>query len=104
VVVVADERGQRAEARCDLVEHVAVGGARHVLLEPGDAQPGAAPDRAGVGRQVAGDHLQQAGLAGPVAADEGDALARLDAQVGRVEEREVAEGEGDAVEREKRQG
>ena len=59
--------------------------------------PGAAPDRAAVGRDFAGDDFQQAGFAGAVPADERNALARLDAQIGGFEERQVTERERDRI-------
>ena len=42
--------------------------------------PGRAPDRPAVGRNLSGNHLEQARLAGAVAADEADALAGIDPQ------------------------
>ena len=51
--------------------------------------PGCAPHRAAIGRQLAAQDLQQRGLAGAVAADDGDALAGLDLQRRR---RRAAEG------------
>ena len=53
---------------------------------------------AGVGWDLAGDHFQQAGLAGPVPADERDALSRLDAKIRRFEERQVTERERNRIE------
>src|SRR5215510_13815088 len=47
---------------------------------PGDV-PVEQPDRAGIGCDLAGDQVEQRGLAGPVGADDQAALARLDRQV-----------------------
>ena len=41
----------------------------------------------------AGEHAQQRGLAGAVAANESDAFADLDAQLGPIEQRVIAKGE-----------
>ena len=57
--------------------------------------PGASHTLPSSGARAALDDAQQARLAGAVAADEADALARLDHQVGVVEERHVAVGEAD---------
>ncbi len=81
LVVLGDERAELAETGRDLVEHGAIAGAGHVLVEPrrpgGRARARSCPRPAA----FAGDDPQQARLAGAVAADERDALAGLDAQV-----------------------
>ena len=76
-----------------------VRGERHVLHEPRDAQRRLPPDRAGVGRHFAADDLQQRRLAGAVAADDRHALARRRSAATRVEQRQMAEGDGYGVER-----
>src|SRR5258708_28639363 len=94
MVVGGDERAQRPKPRRHFVEDRAVArGGRHFLIEPRDAQPGRAPDRAAVQRNLAGNGLQKTGLAAAVAADERNPLSRLDAQVRVLEERQMAEGE-----------
>ena len=106
MVVRGHELAERAQSARHLVEDGPIPGVaggvvvvrQHVLLEPRDAQAGRAPDRSGVGRGLARDHFQQARLARAVAADERDALARLDAKIGRLEKRQVTEGQGDGVE------
>ncbi len=60
------------ELQSRLQAHLAVIGARHAL-----------------------DQLQQRGFAGAVAADEADALARFDDEIGVIEERHMAVGERD---------
>ena len=49
VVIVGDERAELAEARRDFVEDRAIAGRGNVLIEPRDAQPRLAPDRAASG-------------------------------------------------------
>ena len=97
VVILRDERAELAQAGGDFVEDRAIRRAGDVLIETRDAQPGRPPDRSAVGRDLAGDHLEQARLARPVAADEADALARLDAKAGVLEEGQVAERKRDAI-------
>ena len=79
-------------------------GQRHVLDEPRDAQSGLTPHRPRVGRQLAADDLQQRRLAGAVAADDRHPLAGVDLQRHIVEQRQMAEGEGDVIERDDGQG
>src|SRR5262249_57266925 len=50
-----------------------------MLLEGCDREPRAEPDRAGVGRQAAGQHVDQRGLAAAVRSDDADAVAATDA-------------------------
>ena len=75
-----------------------IGGERHVLHQPGDAQAGLRPDDAAVRRLIAADDLQQRRLARAVAADQADALARLDLQRHVVEQGQVTEGDRDMIE------
>src|SRR5581483_5373663 len=49
------------------------------------------PDRAGIGREVPGEEVEQRGLAGPVRPDQGPALARSEAQVDAVDGADPAE-------------
>jgi hypothetical protein len=58
-----------------------------------ELEPGLAPHPAVVGREIAGDDLEQARLAGAVAPDEADPLARLDREARPIEQRDVAVGE-----------
>ena len=68
---------------------------RHVLGDQRHLQPLLAVDLAAVGRQLAGDQLQQGRLAGAVAPQQAEPLARLDLQVDAVEQRRAAEGHAD---------
>ena len=97
MVILRDERPERPEPGRHLVEDSAVGGPWHVLIEPRHPQPRSPPDRSAVRRDVAGNDLEQARFAGPVATEQADALARFDPQAGVVEKWEVAEGKRDAV-------
>ena len=62
--------------------------------------PGARQIDPAVGRRLARDDAQQRRLAGPVAADQADALARLDPEIGVLHERQVSKGQRDVIERE----
>ena len=64
-----------------------------LLLDQHDAQAVLARDLAVVERDPARDDLQQRRLAGAVAADQADALAVVDREVGAVEQRVQAVGE-----------
>ena len=65
---------------------------------------GMAEDLAVLRLDQAGGDLQQRRLAGAVAADQRDAVAGRDRKFGAVEQRRAAEGQHDAVERQKRRG
>ena len=78
-------------------------GKRGLLGDEGEPRARREADQAVVGARRALDDLQQARLAGAVAADEADALARLDHQVGVVEQRHVPVGERDGGELEEGQ-
>jgi hypothetical protein len=97
MVVVGDQRAQRAEAFGDDVEHRLGRGERHVLLEAGHDDAGLAPHRSRVRRDGACDDLEQRRLAGAVAADDRDALAGIDLEGHAIEERQVAEGDGNGI-------
>src|SRR4051794_41128380 len=58
---------------------------RHVLREAADAQRRLMPDRAVLGRELTADDPEQRRLAGAIAADDADTLARfhLQARVGK---------------------
>ena len=64
----------------------AIGVERHVLVEARCFQRRLTPDRAGIRLQIAVHDSEQRRLARAVAADHGDALARLDLQRDAVEE------------------
>src|SRR5690606_18460844 len=69
-----------------------------LLFGGGHAQAGGARDLAVVRLGAAIEQAQQRRLAGAVAADQADALAGLDGEVGVVEQRVVAVGQLDAGE------
>ena len=62
----------------DLVEDSAGADERHVLIEPRHSNPRRAPDGATVRGHLAADDLEQARLAGAVAANERDTLTGVD--------------------------
>ena len=67
-----------------------------MLVERGDRDVGAEPHGAAVGRQRAGQQIDQRGLAAAVRADDADAVAALDADREIAHDRAVAVGLGDA--------
>ena len=71
-----------------------------VLIERRDARAGPDPHLAAVRQGQAADQPHQGGFAGPVAADDTDALARLDLQRGVIEQRKGAESETCVIEAE----
>ncbi len=75
----------RAKAGADHRIDRAADVARHVLRQLGHAQAIAAFHLARVGAQLAGQHLQQRGLAGAVAADEAQPVAFFHHQVGPLQ-------------------
>ena len=77
-------RGVASEIRC--------------LFQITDGRGGMAEDLARLGLDEAGRDLHQRRLAGTVAADKADAVARLDLQAGTRQQRCAAEGEMDVVE------
>ena len=73
----------------------------HQLVQVGDAGAAAQRHRAGVGVLVAGQHRQQRRLARAVGADQADARARAELEVGAVEDQPAAEGLRDAAQRQR---
>jgi hypothetical protein len=61
-------------------------------------------DVAAVQREVADDRAQQRGLAGAVAPDQADAPARIDREVGAVQNRAATEANGGTGDDEERHG
>ena len=86
---------KRVDEIGDGLEDGLPGGEGGLLRDARELQPGRGEEIALVGPGLAAHDAKQARLAGAVAADEPDALARLDHQVGMVEERDVPVGEGD---------
>ena len=79
----------------DHVEHGGVLVQLGFLLDGGHAQARAASDVAIVGQGPAIEQPEQRGLAGAVAADQADAFAGLDGEVGMVQQRVMAVGQLD---------
>ena len=70
-------------------------------VDPGD-RSAVEPDLAGIGVEVAGDHAEDAGLAGAVRADDADGVAGLDDERQVLGDRDLAEPLRDVVELEQR--
>jgi hypothetical protein len=75
---------------------------RHLLRDFGDAPARRHRELAGVGAQPRGDQREQRRLAGAIAADEADLLARLDGEAGAVEDELGATAKGELAENEHR--
>ena len=71
--------------------------ARRLLRHVADARDARHGDRAHVGREVAGDDLQQRRLAGAVAADEADLVAGRNARGRPVEDRPALDAVAEVV-------
>ena len=78
--------------------------AGRLLRDGRDAGAGGEADVAAVQRHLAGDRAQQRGLAGAVAADQADAAARVDREVGAVQDGAATQADGGAGDDEKRHG
>ena len=72
--------------------------ARRLLLDAAEPHLPRHRDRAGIGRKIAGDHVEQSGLAGAVAADEADMRAFRQSGGRFVEEDTRPEPEGQFIE------
>ena len=88
---------QFTEAIGDDVEHRAGGAMWHFLLQAGDAHALLHADFPVIGLVIAGQQLEQGGFAGAVAADQGDAFARLDRQFGLFQQQRAADAEVDVL-------
>ena len=71
------------------------GAGRGFLRYGGEAGARRQADISPVEREVAGDGAQQGGFAGAVAADQADAAAGIDREVGGIKESAAAEADGD---------
>ena len=98
VVELGQHRALLAQAAGDHVEDLARGIGGHFLLQARDAQAVLAADFAVVGRRSPVEQAQQRGLAGAVAADDGDALAGVDGEVDVFEQEGAADAEVDRLE------
>ena len=68
-----------------------------VLGEEGDPRLGALDDLARIRGDIAAEHLQEGGLAGPVPAQKADPFARFDRERRPVQEKRSAETHGDIM-------
>jgi hypothetical protein len=82
--------------------HGTIRGQRYILDEPGDAHAGLSQHRTGIRGQIAAQDLQQRRLAAAVAADYGNALPRIDLEIGFIEQWQMSKREGNTVERDER--
>ena len=98
LVVLVQQRGLRAETGGNGIEYRSVRIEFRLLRHQRELQFRLAPDLAVVERNFTADDFEQARLARAVAADQADALAALDHQIGMVEQRDVAECEASAIE------
>gem|GEM_PF-3185630 len=93
--------GQQLLRRADTFRHRledAVAGLKlRLLRHVGQLQARGTPHLPGIGLALARDDFQQARLAGAIAADQADALARLDHQRGAIEQRPVPIGQFESV-------
>ena len=103
-VVRGHERSQLAEAVGHFVEHGSIALARNVLLEPRDTHAWCAPDGAMVRFNFPREHAQQSRLPGPVPPDQTDAFARVDPEIGAIQQRQVTECVGQVLEGQKGHG
>jgi len=92
-VVFDEQASDGAESRGDRFVHGAAGLEGGLLLDRCEREAGRAPHAPVVRLRAALDELQQARLAGAVAADEAHALAGLEDEVGAIEQRDMAESE-----------
>ena len=102
VVVRQHEIAQAAETLGYDVEDREMGRERHVLVQPGHAQVWLAPDRPRIRRLLTAQDAQQRRLAAAVPAKYAHPFAGFYLRAGLVDERQVAECEGNPVEREQR--
>ena len=97
VVVIGQQRAEFAQSGRDHVEHAAGRVLRHFLFEPGDAAAAFDPHLAVIRLEFAGQQFQQGRLAGAVAADQGNALARFDGEVDAFQQQGAADAVVDAL-------
>ena len=90
VVVLGQQAAGLGQPRRHHVVDGLLVGARQGLLQPGQAGAGPQPAFAGIQRDFPGQHPQQGGLAGPVAAQQANFFPARNAHVHPVQENQVA--------------
>ena len=98
VMVAREQSAELAESLRDDVEHAAARVLRYFLRELGHAHAALRAHLAIVGLDLAGEQAQQRRFAFAVAADDADALARLDRQIDVFEQKRAADAVVDALE------
>ena len=93
-----EQRAAFAVGGEDNVEQ-AVGAARRFLQKTADAGALAHGDGAGFRRKIAGDDIEERGLAGAVAADQADAAARGHPHRGVVDQQASGDADGEVFDR-----
>ncbi len=99
MVILGEHLPLGAQAPRDRVVDGARSVLRRLLRDPRDADVRREPELAVVEVDPAGEHAEQRRLAGAVAADQPDALARIELERHVVQQRAVAEGEAGVSER-----
>jgi hypothetical protein len=79
--------------------HAAGESSRDLLGDQRHLEPRLAGEFAAVDAQLAGEELEQRRFAAAVAAEQAEAVPRLELQIDAVEQRRAAEGEGDVAQR-----
>ena len=102
VVVVGQQPALVPQAERHGVEHRRVRVERGFLHDAGDAGAGGDPGVAAVQVRLSGQDAKQRRLAGAVAPDEPDAFARVDLELGILQQRMVAERQAGARQRDQR--
>ena len=93
LLVLVDQRADRGETVGDDFAHGGLEGLGQLLLQRADHQAIAILDGTAVRLCLAGDQAKQGGLAGAVAADQADTLARFDFEVDAGQQLLLAVGE-----------
>ncbi len=91
-------RVERAEAFAHHFGDGSIRRQRHILNEPRHARAWLPPHRAAIGRQLAGDDLNQRRLAAAIAADDRNAFTGINLEPHIVKKRNVAVGVRDVLE------
>ena len=97
LVIARQQPSQVAQPLGHDVERAAAEIAGDLLLQPCDGDAGLAHDLARVGAHLAVEQLHERALPGAVPAEQADALAALDPELGMVEDGRAAEGDADVL-------